>query len=348
MKPRVSYPIADAGGGRAVAIEEAGSGESYRCFGCQAPMVAKRGSQRAWHFAHKPPLRGCGDSDRALHETAKALIVQGFAEAQNRDAEYRVGFSCRDCGDDLSWNIARPETRISAERTVVEGTRSDVVVDRGDRPPLIIEVVVSHDLEPATRLRYENAELPVFVVHPAWDTVTGLARAVIADVVMNVPATRCAPCQDAEDRRQRELAEAESWAQSMLRGLQAGAAEPAGSASPNVRPWRHDKFGREMYPRVLRRVRRNAAILQRLGFVQSAAKPWLFSFRLPKGGGVIYANFGSTEEVPIWEDPSALIHWQLKRRSAAEEDALVPLFLQMLRAAGAEVRVSFYDRQFDK
>lgn len=102
-----------------MAIEEVGSGESYRCFGCQAPMVAKRGSQRAWHFAHKPPLRGCGDPDRALHETAKALIVQGFAEAQTQDAEYRVGFSCRDCGDDLSWNIARLETRISAERTVV-------------------------------------------------------------------------------------------------------------------------------------------------------------------------------------------------------------------------------------
>lgn len=311
-------------------------------------MVAKRGSQRAWHFAHKPPLRGCDDPDRALHETAKALIVQGFAEAQNQDAEYRVGFSCRDCGDDLSWNIARPETHISAERTVVERTRSDVVVDRGDKPPLIIEVVVTHDLEPATRLRYEDSELPVFVVNPAWDTVTGLAHAAIADVVMNVPAMRCAPCQDAEDRRQRELAEAKSWAQSMLHGLRARAAEPAGSASPNVRPWRHDKFGREMYPRVWRQVCRNAAILQHLGFVQSGAKPWLFSFRLPKGGGVIYANFGSTEEVPIWEDPSALVHWRLNGRSAVEEHALVPQLLRVFRAAGAEVRVSFYNQQLDQ
>ena len=348
MKSRISYPIADGGGGRAVAIEEAGSGASYTCFGCQAPMVARRGSQRAWHFAHKPPLRGCDEPDRALHETAKALIVQGFAEAQDQDAEYRVGFSCRDCGDDLSWNVARPETRISAERTVVEGTRSDVVVDRGDKPPLIIEVVVTHDLEPTTKLRYENAELPVFVVHPAWDTVAGLARAVITDVVMNVPSMRCAPCQDAEDRWQRELAEAESWAQSMLRGLQAGAAKPAGSASPSVRPWRHDKFGREMYPRVWRQVRQNAAILQRLGLVQSEKKPWLFSVRLPEGSGVVYANFGSTEEVPIWEDPSALIHWQLKGSSAAEEYALVPQLLQMFRAAGAEVRVSFYNQQFDR
>ena len=199
-------------------------------------MVARQGSQRVWHFAHKPPLSGCGDPDRALHETAKALIVQGFTEAQNQNAEYRVGFACGDCGGELSWNIVRPATSISAERSVVEGTRSDVVVDRGPKGPLIIEVVVSHDLEATTKLRYEQAELPVFVVYPEWSTVAALTRAVIADVVINVPPMRCRRCQDAENRRQRELSEAQEWAQSMLRGLQAAAAEPAGAARPTRRP----------------------------------------------------------------------------------------------------------------
>ena len=311
-------------------------------------MVAKQGSKRAWHFAHKPPVQGCADPDRALHETAKALIVQGFTAALDEGAEYHAGFACEDCGRDRSWNIALPARSISAERAVVDGTRSDVVVDRGDKPHLIIEVVVTHDLEPTTRIRYENSELPVFVVYPTWDTVAGLARAVIADAVLNVPSMRCTPCQEAEDRRQRELSEAESWARSMLRGLQARAVESAGSAGSNVRPWQHDKFGREMYPRVWRQVLQNAAILQRLGFVQSKKKPWLFSVRLPGGCGVVYANFGSTEEVPIWEDTSALIHWRLKGRSEVEEHELVPQLLQMFRAAGAEVRVSFYSQQFDQ
>ena len=137
-------------------------------------MVARQGSQRAWHFAHKPPLSGCGDPDRALHEAAKALIVQGFTEAQTNNAEYRVGLACRDCGGELSWNIAGPARSISVERTVVEGTRSDVVVDRGPKGPLIIEVVVSHDLEATTKLRYKQAELPVFVVYPVWSTVAGI------------------------------------------------------------------------------------------------------------------------------------------------------------------------------
>ena len=330
-----------------MAIEEARSGVSYTCFGCQTPMVARQGSQRAWHFAHKPPIRGCDDPDRALHEAAKALIVQGFTEAQNQDAEYCAGFSCQDCGEELSWNIARPATSISAERTVVEGTRSDVVVDR-PKGPLIIEVVVSHDLEPTTRFCYEQSELPVFVVYPEWSTVEGLARAVIADVVINVPSMRCPGCQDAEDRGEREVSEAQEWAESMLRGLQAAAAEPADSARLDVRRWRYDKCGREMYPRVWRRVHRNAAILQRLGFVQSNGKPWLFRLQLPKGCGVIFANFGSTEEIAIWDDPSALIHWQLTERSEAEEQALAQQLLQTCRAVGAEVRVSFYDQGFDQ
>ena len=103
-----------------------------------------------------------------------------------------------------------------------------------------------------------------------------------------------------------------------------------------------------MYPRVWRRVHRNAAILRRLGFVQTNAKPWLFRLQLPKGCGVVFANFGSTEEIAVWEDPSALIHWQLKERSEAEEHALIQQLLQTCRAAGAEVRVSFYNQRFDQ
>ena len=63
---------------------------------------------------------------------------------------------------------------------------------------------------------------------------------------------------------------------------------------------------------------------------------------------VVYANFGSTGEVPIWEDTSALIHWRLKGRSGVEEHELVPQLLQMFRAAGAEVRVSFYSLSLEQ
>ena len=195
MSPKARYPAADAGDGQLVTIEDATSGTPYACFGCEAPMVARKGTQRAWHFAHKPPVSECADPDRALHETAKAMILQGFAEAVTRRGEYRVGFCCGDCGTEVSWDMARQGSTITQERTVVESTRSDLVIERPEKSPLIIEIVVTHDIEEATRLRYEQPELPVLVVRPQWDTIAELAQTLIADGSINVGTIRCADCQ---------------------------------------------------------------------------------------------------------------------------------------------------------
>ncbi len=344
MSAKIRYPVADAGDRHAVTIQDATPGAPYACLGCQAPMVARQGTKRAWHFAHKPPLSECADPDRALHEAAKAMVLQGFTAALADCGEYRAGFGCEDCGTDATWNIARPGSRITPEHAVVEGTRSDVVIDRATKGPLIVEVVVTHEIEEATRLRYEQSGLPVLIVHPQWDTITELAHTLIADDAINIASIRCADCQRARERRKRELIEALSWAREMLKGLDA---PRTATAEPQIRFWQSDKFGREMHPHARKAVHQNARRLRRLGFVQSEQKPWLLMFRLPERHGVVFANFGSTEEVPIWEDPAALIHWKLHRCSDAEEEALVRLVLRKCRAAGAEVRLSFYNQRFE-
>ena len=344
VRSKVRYPAAEAGGGHLVSIHDATAGTPYACFGCGAPMVARKGTKRTWHFAHKPPISECSDPDRALHETAKAMILQGFTEALTRLGEYRVGFCCGDCGTEVTWNIARPGSMIAPERTVVESTRSDLVIERPEKSPLIVEIVVTHEIEEATRAHYEQSELPVLVVRPQWDTITELAHTLIADDSININTMRCSDCRQERARAEQELAEARSWASRMLDGMNAPS---AGAAEPHLRPWQRDKFGREMYPSARQAVHQNAHRLRRLGFVQSERKPWLLMFRLPERHGIVFANFGSTEEVPIWEDPSALIHWQLPRCSDTEEDALVRLVLRRCREAGVEVRVSFYDRGFD-
>ena len=144
----ILYPVARSDSGRAVHIEEASKGRPYECFGCSAPMVAKQGGKRRWHFAHKPPFERCADPDKALHDTAKALIMQGFSGALARQGAYRLGCPCEECGRLVSRNIAVPGANVEAERSVVAGTRSDLVVNQPDRGPVIIEVVVTHDLEP--------------------------------------------------------------------------------------------------------------------------------------------------------------------------------------------------------
>ena len=229
------------------------------------------------------------------------------------------------------------------EQAVVENTRSDIAVDRQpEKPPLLMEVVVTHEIEPATRQRYEASDLPVLVIYPEWSTVTELAHAAVAADAINV-SRLCAACREADERRQRELSEADDRAQSMLRAL-----GPTGSSTPSIRFWSRDRFGRQMYPHVRRSVQHNAVILRRIGFVQSETKPWLFLFRLPDRAGVVYANFGSTEDVAIWEDTAAFIHWQINGRTTTEKAALVRRLLQECRRMGADVRVSFYNQSFDQ
>lgn len=341
----VQYPIADGGRGRAVHIEHAEPGSAFGCFGCHKPMVARRGQKRAWHFAHKAPAIECADPDRALHETAKAIIAQGLTDAVSTSNEYLLGFACQGCQTPLSWNIAHPGTTVALERSVVDRTRSDIIIQRPQKQPLIVEVVVSHDLEEDTKHRYEESGLPVFLIQPTWDTAAELEGAAIADSSINVTATRCPSCQATRDQRLKEHRETQQWVSSMLRNLRLRPRTPENRLA--VRQWRNDKFGREIHRPAREAIYNNAARLRQLGFTQSAKKPWLFMFFLPNNHGVFFANFGSTPEVPIWEDTSALIHWQIKENSETKKAELVEQVLAECRTAGVDVRVSFYNRLYD-
>ncbi len=341
----ILYPFARSETNRAVHVREALKGHLYQCFGCSAPMVARQGSIRQWHFAHKPPFDRCTDPDKALHDTAKVLIMQGFSAALERREEYHLGCPCEECGRAVSGNAAVPGASVEAEKTIVPDTRSDLVVNRPDRGPVVIEVVVTHDLEPEARESYEDSEIPVLKVRPTWDTLVQLESAVNVDDTLNIPRIVCATCKDAAERKRRKEEEDRRRIVSILKRLN----ERRRSTVTKLpfRPWTHNKFQRPMFSRIRQRVYANAIILTELGFTQATNKPWLLLFRLP-GGGAVFANFGATEGVPIWDDPAALIHWKLDRYSKEMQSAIVKGVLARCRAAGADVRVSFYDQMFDQ
>ena len=343
-RTNILYPLAHGKTGRAVHIREALKGHPYECFGCSLPMVARQGAKRQWHFAHKPPFERCADPDKALHDTATAMIVRGFYDALDRQSEYRLGCPCAECGRTVSRNIAIQGALVETEKSVVAGTRSDLVVSQTGRGPVVIEIVVTHDLESEALEAYRESGISLLKVRPTWDTLFRLESGVITDDTVNVPPVRCSECKSAEQRHRREQDRIRRRADSMLRRL--NERRPTDTGSLPFRPWTHDKFGRPMFSDIRRRVFVNAIILTELGFVQAQRNPWVFVFRLSTG--VIFANFGSTEEVAIWENTSALIHWKLDVDSEEMESELAEGVLARCRAAGAEVRVSFYNLMFDQ
>ena len=337
----IRYPIARDEGGRAVNIKKAMKGRPYQCMGCSNPMVARLGAKRKWHFAHKPPFERCADPDRALHESAKDLIIQGLSDALNGMSEYHLGYPCQECRKPISWNIAKPGVSAQAEQTIVSGTRSDIVISRPDKGPIIIEIVVTHDLEPNTLDSYAESGIPVLKIHPTWDTLDQLELEVVTSDTLNIPFSLCVACKDAAERNRQKEKEIQQRVESMLKRMDER--RPLDSVKLPFRPWTHDKFERPMFSRICSQVHANARILTELGFAQAKPKPWLFYFKLPDGG-MIFANFGSTEEVAIWEDTAALIHWQLDNHSCETERTLISGVLDRCRKAGAAVRVSFFAR----
>lgn len=246
----ILYPIARCKTGEAVYIEEALKGRRYECLGCSGPMVARQGARRQWHFAHKPPFERCTDPDKALHDSASAVIIRGFQEAMNQRRDYRLGCPCEGCGRTVSRNVAVPGAVIESERSLVAGTRSDLVISQSDRSPVVIEIVVTHDLEPGAHEAYKESKVPVLKVRPAWDTLDQLESGVIADDTLNVPPLRCSECKSAEQRHRQEQDRIRLRADSILRRM--NKRRPTDPGILPFRPWTHDKFGRPMFSDIRR------------------------------------------------------------------------------------------------
>ena len=149
-----------------VNIRHAKRSDTHYCFGCQEEMVVKRGQVRREHFAHKTDPAQC-NGDNALHEAAKANIVYGFNRAVTDGTDYPLSFPCRGCEGEIRVPVAQVGASIRSEKVVVDGTRSDLVISgqNGVTPRVIIEIVVTHDLETDTLHRYQTAELSVVKVN---------------------------------------------------------------------------------------------------------------------------------------------------------------------------------------
>ena len=303
----ILYPVAYARPYEAVHIEDAQRGRPHFCFGCQREMVIRRGSIRRPHFAHKAGFVQC-EKDNTLHEAAKAFICQGFLRAVDTGEEYQVRYPCKQCETHISVNVAIKGASIASERIVVKGTRSDLAVFQPDGSPrVIIEVVVTHDLESDTKQRYEEASYPVITVEPLRDTLPDLLQAAIGSRILNVKTDEhryCSNCRDARKKRKSQvrrwkasetqpqrmkqahrpaqasgtMKQAHHLAWSLARGLVAGI-RPHSERIPQLTPITHDKYGSPLNTRDQVQVMASAQKLARLGFQQQTKCSTLFLYQ---------------------------------------------------------------------
>ena len=334
----VLYPLAVASG-RLTWIEDAQRGARYDCIGCNERVVARQGDRKSWHFAHFRTPRDC-EPDGALHRAAQKVVQAALTRAAQQGERYEVRLPCATCRELLAFNLAVPGLSVEGEESVVAHTRSDVVVYRPDQNPVVVEIVVTHDLEPETVSRYDDAGTAVFVVKPAWETLRELEHGMTPDRTMGVGSVQCDECRRAEQR----LAELHEWAAKKLSRLDARVA--FGGPDLPFRPWHHDAYGRSLYIGVRSRTHAAAIILTELGFRQAREKPWLFWFRVTPDC-TVFANFGSTEVIPIWEEPAAHLHWKYTGGDHDAEAALIAGVFTRLRAAHVSARANFYHGGYD-
>lgn len=165
MSRSVSYPIAKTFDGQWVHIDNAKHGYSYYCPECDSPFVARLGSIKTHHFAHKPNYIGICTGESGYHSLAKQLLAYHFEQ----EKKIPLISECNNCGRRYSGikkvdhvevekgqGDYRPDARIFIE--------DDIIVD--------CEVIYRHPLgEKLNMYKEKNANVLIWIITGQVDQV---------------------------------------------------------------------------------------------------------------------------------------------------------------------------------
>jgi hypothetical protein len=148
--------------GDLVRPDDAVAGAEYRCPGCGAAVVLRRGTARRAHFAHRSG-EGCS-TESVLHRSAKAELVRVITEwKRGRGPRPCISRSCPrlGCEGGAVQDLPDDVTHAEAEVRLGSGVVADVVLFRGSAIAAAVEVLVTHGVghEKAARLGVPWVEL---------------------------------------------------------------------------------------------------------------------------------------------------------------------------------------------
>ncbi len=195
-----AIPVAFTDDGRVVRPDQAEPNQPYRCPGCSAEVVLRRGEVRRAHFAHRHG-EGCSP-DSAAHRAAKRLVVQVVLDWKDRGGPRpcitrpcpRYG-----CSGGVTQDIPEDITHAAEEVRLPDGSVADVVLFRGDHPAAAVEILATHRVSEAKARRltipWVELEAAAVLERPYWWTA----------VQDGLRPFRCSQCAQQQQERADEM-----------------------------------------------------------------------------------------------------------------------------------------------
>ena len=164
MEPTLKVPFAMRSG-ELIHISKVSSGATTDCTcpACGELLTVRKGKRVRHHFAHRAKTN-C-KPETALHRIAKLLLRDGIKRALDDGREVLMTWECLMCGDKHSGNLLRSAKEVGVEETLGERRPDLTLFGPGRKPIAVIEVVVSHEPDPAAREFYAARSIPVMELH---------------------------------------------------------------------------------------------------------------------------------------------------------------------------------------
>lgn len=135
-------------------IDSVKKGQRYFCLNCNTEVIAKRGSERQHHFAHKPTselndmektiVTDCLKSNESyLHKAFKEGLYQILKEKIENNEEFIVHWNPSNIGEQKR-NLLKLTKRIEIEKYVQELKPDLTLYDKNENPYVAIEIVVDN------------------------------------------------------------------------------------------------------------------------------------------------------------------------------------------------------------
>ena len=354
----IRYPVAFNDLGVLAKIEDAPRqrGLRYSCVHCGDQMSAVvRVIQRKPHFRHTKSV--VCDPDLVLHSTAIEIIRDAHNTAQSTNSPYLLTRPCKrnsyydvkGCPNNATEINLADGWQSKTEKSIVEGTRSDLIFSHDDGRQIIIEVVNTHSMEPETETAYRKSGIPVAVLRVEWKTVNRLWEGIKTIESRNFSSNECDECESerlkAEDDLKRRCTIVDDVLAKMRRKSSPYAKfHPFYKARPKVFSDRPIPIYMKTQPKVFA----NAIILTELGFVQSNKTPYVFYKIIRRTPYVtLYADLGGSKVTPIYEDTAARLYTSLGFEGPLEDPDMntyiVQKFGERLEKEGVQVQFRSID-----